>query len=315
MSRHPLACGAGLVVAIAVALSSCGRSPTLPRGDGRAAVDPPEIPGVSEEFKNMAIPPAQLARALPVGTAWGVADGPTYRSRCLACHCVSQTAFAVTDWQESLHARAGVLCAACHGSHEASFVPQPGPDRCLLCHAPQVEEFLASKHGPDRSAGMRCVSCHEPHATDRGLVRAAAVCRNCHLDSAHVQDFATSRMGLILAEHPPSPDGALRAANCVTCHMPPSPAFAQTGDFRNDRLTLHDPSVTVRKAAADSAALAPDAIEFLVPICTQCHSERNTRYRLANSDPLVKSWTPLGMTGDVRRRPIPAAGAASGARR
>ena len=254
----------------------------------------------------MEVPPEQLTRALPVGDAWASEDGPLYRSLCLQCHSVSQTAFAVTDWRESLHARAGVTCSACHGTHEASFVPQPGPDRCLTCHALQVEEYLASTHGSDPAVGMRCVSCHEAHATDRGLARTITVCLGCHLDSDHVQGFTASRMGLVLAEHPPTADGSQRAADCVTCHMPESSILLETGDFRNDRVTLHDPAVTVGRHPKDESLLAPETIEFLVPVCVTCHSERNARHRLENSDPLIRHWTPVGMPAEARRRPIPA---------
>ncbi len=295
---------------LAVLVAACqSDAPSLPERDRSidpmtaAAVTPPTVPGQSEEYKQMDLPPGQLTRALPVGDAWASDQGPTYRSRCLSCHSVSQTSFAVTDWQESLHARAGVLCASCHGTHEATFIPQPGPDRCLLCHAQQVEEFLTSKHGPENAPGMRCVSCHEAHATDRGLAGAISVCIGCHLDSDHVQGFPGSRMGLVLAEHPPDPEGTLRAADCAYCHAPESAVLLETGDFRNDPVTLHDPSVTVARHEDDPDRLAPETIDYLAQRCATCHSERNARYRLEHSNPLIRHWTPLGMTGEVRRRP------------
>jgi Cytochrome c3 len=293
---------------IALATSGCGRMPSLPRRSKAPASTStsgqPVIPGQSEEFKQMQTPPGQLARALPIGSAYAKDQGPVYQSLCLQCHSVSQTSFAAADWQESLHARAGVTCAACHGSHEADFVPRPGPERCILCHAQEVEEFLASKHGPKNAPGMRCVSCHEAHATDRGLAGRLQICLGCHLGSSHVQGFPESRMGLVLAEQPPDPTGKLRAADCVTCHMPESTLMKETGDFRNDRVTLHDPAATVARDPADSTALAQATIERLVAVCKQCHSERNARYRLENADPVLKFWTPLGMSADVRRRPV-----------
>jgi hypothetical protein len=301
---------AGFLVALA---TGCDRGPTLPErrkprtSATSGAIPPPEVPGESEEFEKMEVPPGQLARALPVGSAWAKDEGPVYRSLCLSCHSVSQTSFAVVDWQESLHARAGVLCGSCHGTHEAAFFPQPGPDRCALCHAVQVDEFLASRHGPETSPGMRCASCHEAHATDRGFARALEVCLGCHLDSDHVQGFPGSRMGHVLAEHPPRADGSLPAADCVTCHMPASDLMLATGDFRNDKVTLHDPAITVAASAQDSTLLAQETIDFLVPKCVACHSERNARHRLSNSDPLIRHWTPLGMPGEVRRRPVAAA--------
>jgi predicted CXXCH cytochrome family protein len=282
-------------------------APADPAASGPAAgtVAGPEVPGRSEEFERMEVPPGQLARAIPAGDAWGPEDGPAYRSLCLQCHSVSQTSFAVTDWRESLHARAGIGCAACHGTHEAVFVTRPGPDRCLLCHAQQTEEFLRSAHGPERAPGMGCVSCHDAHATDRRLASATALCSGCHLDSGHVQEFAASRMGVVLASCPPAADGSARAPDCITCHQPESAVLRETGDFRNDRVTLHDPGLTVARSEGGGPALARDAIELLVPVCVPCHSERNARHRLENSDPLLLHWTPVGAAPEVRRGPAP----------
>lgn len=302
--------GAGMAVALLVA--GCGgESPPLPEPDYATAppagpgLPPPEVPGRSQEYEQMELPPGQLTRALPVGDAWGPDEGPTYQSRCLSCHSVSQTSFAVTDWRESLHAKAGVMCASCHGTHEGTFIPRPGPDRCLLCHEPQVTEFLASKHGPENAPGMRCVACHEAHATDRRLAASISVCVGCHLESEHVQGYPGSRMGLVLAEHPPAADGSPRAADCVYCHAPESALLLETGDYRNDRVTLHDPAITVARHEDDPRRLAPETIEFLLARCTTCHSERNARYRLEHSDPLIRYWTPVGMADDVRDRPVP----------
>ena len=303
----------GLLASGAGAVGGCGPAePPLPSPGADESpglpvppVSAPDTPGQSTEFQEMETPPGQLTRARPIGEAWPMNDGPTYRSLCLRCHSVSQTSFAVADWLESAHARAGILCSSCHGAHETSFIPQPGVDRCAVCHAPQVEEFLASAHGPERAPGMRCVSCHEIHATDRRIVDAVALCSNCHLDSEHVQGFGESRMGTVLAEHPPDTSGANRAADCVLCHMPASPILLETGEFRNDRLTLHDPSITVKRHPRDDRRLDDSAIEFLTPVCLQCHSERNARHRLENSDALIRRWIPLGMAEEVRRRPGP----------
>jgi len=311
MRRESVAEGHARVFALAIALcvTGCGRGVPPKSGSRPPALAVPAVPGESEEFKQMKLPPGQLARVLPIGAAWPAEDGPVYRSTCLRCHAVSQTAFAVRDWRESLHARAGVLCAACHGTHEAGFVPHPGPDRCTMCHAQEVEEFLASAHGPARSAGMRCVSCHEAHATDRGGAKSVAVCTSCHLGSDHVQGFAASRMGEIAATGATHADGTPRAPDCVFCHQPASALMRQTGDFRNDRVTLHDPALTVARNPKDPRRLAPQAIQLLLPMCVTCHSERNARYRLENSDPLILHWRPVGMTEEVRDRP--AAGGAT----
>jgi hypothetical protein len=290
-------------VVVALMLLSCSR----PADRSAGAVAALEVPGRSPEFEQMKVPPGQLTRAIPVGAAHPAEAAPAYRSLCLRCHSVSQSSFAVRDWRESLHARAGVMCGSCHGSHEAGFVPQPGPDRCILCHAPQVEEFMASRHAPSRSSGMRCVSCHDVHAMDRGLAKTTTVCKGCHLQSEHVQQFAASRMGQVRTEKPFGDDGSVRAPDCAYCHFPASSLMKATGDFRNDKVTLHDVGLTVKKSERDTTRLAESTIQLLLPLCVQCHSERNARYRLEHSDPLILHWSPLGMPTEVRRLPVAAA--------
>lgn len=300
-------------------LSACGeKGPPLPdageRSGARAPVAAPEIPGKSQAFEKMELPPGHFVRALPTGEAYDRTTAPVYRSLCLNCHATTQTSFAVDAWVRSLHARAGVLCGACHGAHEEGFVARPGPDRCLACHAAQVEAALSSAHGPERAPGMGCNPCHEIHSTDRTLAGAVSTCTICHLDSDHVQGYASSRMGAIFTREGRDETGDLRAPDCVYCHMPGDSIMSATGEFRNDRVTLHDPGITVRKAARDSSRLSEEAIAFLMPLCLKCHSEKNARYRLENSDPLLRHWTPVGMTQEVLRRPGPRRSASRGGR-
>ena len=130
------AIGALAILSGGIFLPGCEEGPPLPGGDrdsrapAPAAVSGPVVPGESEEFREMEVPPGQITRAIPIGEAVSPESGPVYRSLCLSCHSVSQTSFGVQDWQESLHARAGVSCSSCHGAHEGPFIPQPGPDRC-----------------------------------------------------------------------------------------------------------------------------------------------------------------------------------------
>ena len=297
----------------AAGLLSCGGDARVPGTEGgggdsgavSSPVAPPAIPGQSDEFKAMELPPGQILRVTPVGDAYAKENAPVFRSLCLNCHAVSQTSFAAQSWTESAHSRVGVTCSGCHGSHEGAFVTKPGPDRCGLCHGIQYEAASASAHGPQRAPGMGCAPCHEIHATDRRAAARVETCTGCHLDSEHVQGYATSRMGLVFLREGYGPDGELRAPDCVYCHMPPVTPTGPGFDFRNDKVSLHDPSVTVRKQADDPNVLAAEAVETLVPLCVKCHSERNARFRLENSASLIRTWTPVGMTSDVRRRPVP----------
>lgn len=301
---------AGAALCLLLLLFGCEeKGPDLPDPEGSAAVQtrsisPPEIPGKSQAFQDMELPPGQFVRVLPAGEAYDAQGAPTYRSLCLNCHAVSQTSFSVDAWTESAHARAGILCGACHGAHEEAFISKPGPEKCRSCHAAQYDEFIVSAHGPEKAPGMGCCPCHEVHATDRRLAAEVTTCTGCHLESQHVQGYATSRMGVVFIREGYDENGDLRAPDCVFCHMPPSPLMEGTGDFRNDKVTLHNSAITVEKHPKDGSRLSDEAVEFLTPLCVQCHSERNAQYRLENSGPLLLDWTPIGMTRDVLRKPV-----------
>jgi len=115
-------------------------------------------------------------------------------------------------------------------------------------------------------------------------------------------------MGVVFIREGYDENGELRAPDCVYCHMPPSPLMKETGDFRNDKVTLHNSSVTVEKHAKDPRRLSEDTVEFLMPLCLKCHSERNSRYRLENSEALLRYWTPIGMDRDVLLKPTTESG-------
>jgi hypothetical protein len=305
---------APLLLAAALALFGCeDEGPPLPEpripAPGDSVVAAPEIPGESQAFLDMQLPPGQFVRVLPTGTAYGPDEAPAFRSLCLNCHAVSQTSFTVDAWSESAHARAGIMCGACHGAHEEAFVAKPGPEQCRTCHAAQYDETIASAHGPEKAPGMGCSPCHEIHATDRRIAVEVTTCTGCHLESSHVMDYASSRMGVVFLREGYDEEGDLRAPDCVYCHMPPSPLMAQTGDFRNDRVTLHNSALTVQKHEKDPRRLSDEAIDFLTPLCVKCHSERNSRHRLENSEALIRNWTPIGMTRETLRKPVPDTGA------
>jgi hypothetical protein len=310
VSRGPI--WAALCVSLLLLSSGCENKPDLPDpGDPSTAeqgtVSSPEIPGKSQEFLDMELPPGQFVRVLPAGEAYDAENSAAFRSLCLNCHAVSQTSFSVEAWAQSAHARAGIMCGACHGPHEEAFISKPGPERCRSCHAAQYDDFVSSGHGPEKAPGMGCCPCHEVHATDRRLAMEVTTCTGCHLASEHVQGYPNSRMGVVFMREGYDEDGDLRAPDCVFCHMPPSPLMEETGDFRNDKVTLHNTAITIRKHPKDQNRLSDETVELLTPLCVQCHSERNSRHRLENSDPLLLDWTPIGMTRDAVRMPIPAA--------
>ena len=76
-------------------------------------------------------------------------------------------------------------------------------------------------------------------------------------------------------------DGSLDAQiQCVVA--------SREGVYGLERAKNYDiPAITVAREDPDSPPLTREAIEFLVPICTECHSERNARWRrLSTKQPI-----------------------------
>ena len=265
-------------------LIACGPEPRLPEAPSEegAVVAAPDVPGRSEEFQQMELPPGQLLRVRPVGTAYDSVSAPVHRSVCLHCHAVSQTSFAAEAWNESAHAQAGLSCGVCHGRTKVPSCRGRRRKRAERATPLNTNRSRDSAHGPEKAPGMLCGSCHDIHATNRNLAARVETCMGCHLESQHVQGYPASRMGAVFMREGYTADGDLRAPDCVYCHMPVLAPDEATSLYRQDRVTLHDPTLSVQKHATDTDRLSESAITFLTPLCAKCHSDRNVQFRLEN---------------------------------
>jgi hypothetical protein len=141
---------------------------------------------------------------------------------CVTCHTNlgGKSAEAVQDWNGSIHAQRGVVCADCHGgdaagtdkeaahSASANFVGKPKtvdiPALCGSCHArvelmrqydlptDQWTKYQQSIHGKKLAQGdtnvATCFICHDGHATKQVTDPSAkvyplnvpALCGSCH---------------------------------------------------------------------------------------------------------------------------------------
>jgi hypothetical protein len=85
---------------------------------------------------------------------------------CDTCHRGPDvTPAVVEDWYNGSHGKFMVPCYVCHGSVNEDFVASPTMERCMGCHAEQVDS-MSSAFMKDKT----CSSCHpthslEPHAT------------------------------------------------------------------------------------------------------------------------------------------------------
>jgi hypothetical protein len=117
---------------------------------------------------------------------------------CAPCHSEQ-----VADFQTHPHFQKGLSCDACHGAsvkHRTSTgavppdkvaAPDEVPALCGGCHAVEMKEYLASKHGKlvmarSKVKAANCTTCHGVHNL-RTARQTQAQCQRCHamLSSAH----------------------------------------------------------------------------------------------------------------------------------
>jgi hypothetical protein len=134
-------------------------------------------------------------------------------SACKTCHT---STFA--QWQDSIHARAGVQCIGCHLSHSQEF-RLSDEELCASCH----RDRLGTNHA---QTGISCIECHLSSGADTHQIGAAgaaesvtgvpaashdftgvlsADCINCHGDEVHSED-SIARVSNTWAAGQPTPE-------------------------------------------------------------------------------------------------------------
>jgi predicted CXXCH cytochrome family protein len=131
--------------------------------------------------------------------AWEAQGKPV---ECLKCHV---TGYDETSgsWQSE-----GITCLACHPALTANHPAQVGevnasPDLCGDCHTDTYFEWQVSMHG---QKGLKCVNCHDPHATSLKRETSSTLCAACHKGlSSSFTHSQHNAQGLV----------------CIDCHMEP----------------------------------------------------------------------------------------------
>jgi hypothetical protein len=150
-------------------------------------------------------------------------------SVCRNCHVDTHA-----QWQESLHAQAGVQCIGCHLSHSQDF-RLTDEALCGACHRDQIEDFAHTAH---EHADVTCTDCHlssvSPRettalaSTDASIGPVAApshrftivssqACVGCHGQTIHeetlhaITDQATNVQLLAMADQAPELAAQLEA--------------------------------------------------------------------------------------------------------
>lgn len=232
MSRARAARTLPLTVALALASTTCGD----PGGGDRAP--PSSSPAISA-------PPA-ASPSNPLAAPSAVID-PQDPATCEACH-----AAVVSEWRESLHARAHHDADPVYAALRKLRVEKQGaqiPAQCGACHNPAD---VADPESKAARLGVGCATCHQldgvdlaggkkgvhalvagPHGRFRGphdvaagtspahangpalpaLVDGKTLCLACHAEEHNAAGIATCATGI---EHA----AASEAKPCTSCHMP-----------------------------------------------------------------------------------------------
>ncbi|MFH1077068.1 MAG: cytochrome c3 family protein [Pseudomonadota bacterium] len=163
-------------------------------------------------------------------------------------------------------------CNTCHGSPS----PTSGQDikdksalACLQCHENTKETFL--KVNSHIQAGLFCIDCHSPHASDyKGMVKGSLE-RNCL--SCHTDTYSHMKNKKVKYQHP-------EIKNCSNCHNPHG---------SNERLLFADEVSKVCSKCHDrhvkfSHPIGKDTIDPRSKRdidCLTCHGLMGTEHRFA----------------------------------
>ncbi len=247
------------------------------------------ITGVSRAAGQGTSSVAQAATATPVSTpepaatptdltnihATGGADS------CMMCHGHKQLqgvtanldhielSMSPTDFQTSVHAKAGLSCTSCHANKEQ----YPHSDRvqvtCTECH-PAINSS-GEKNAPAINIdNLPAVSVKVPFESKRKMViKLNDACRSCHeqefavaSDSAHMRVLAS---------------GNEEAPLCVDCHgshnvQPPAQPRSK---IAKTCATCHEAVYSSYKSSVHGAELADGNQD--VPTCVDCHGVHSVR--------------------------------------
>lgn len=183
---------------------------------------------------------------LNINTAWETSshahafDDPGFAERwtslgkpgeCLACH--------TTNYQSTTNSFSGegVQCEACHGraveGHPPAVVPvRTDSEYCGVCHTTTLGEWRLTGHS---TAGVGCMSCHDPHSQGALFDEPDDMCLNCHrdemgeyLEDLHIQKGigCVDCHALVIPPDPLPIDGivptghafTITTSTCVACH-------------------------------------------------------------------------------------------------
>lgn len=187
---------------------------------------------------------------------------------CMACHRSGHES--LWDFEQSEHARAGLLCTSCHDTHgrelrllrragamQGATLPRAADTTrlCTTCHSEIAAEFQLPSHHPIAEGMLDCIDCHSPHQSRSNALGARTeTCARCHQEE----------MGPWIYEHTPV------AEDCSYCHVP-------HGAIADDLLETNQPAVCISCHTLPTSGAAHDPWAFTTR-CSDCHNAVHGSY-------------------------------------
>ncbi|MGE5623524.1 MAG: cytochrome c3 family protein, partial [Methanocella sp.] len=171
------------------------------------------------------------------------------------------------EWTKSAHADAKVNCTACHSVHhyaegaDQKLLRLAGDALCLSCHPkPKHAKGVASR---EALAKDPCVSCHNPHGPETGLLQSQV--------GGGKRDFKKAFVHRPVAEK--------KCSDCHTAHIVATAATPPEDDEEDDEAT--EP---VQSGPAFRGLLLRPGKGF----CYLCHDSYRTKFEASGHAKIVR---------------------------
>jgi hypothetical protein len=180
----------------------------------------------------------------------------------------------VSEWQLSKHSRNEVSCPVCHGAKhvtekDVDQVVPVKPDKCVLCHQIQGDQFRSGKHSKAWSAMKAMPTAHRQSMV---LTQGMKGCGGCHRIGLKTEveigaikekgtDFGIASCDACHSRHTFSVKEAKQPLVCQTCHM----------GYDTPQWEMYSSSKHGVRFLLDQGGIPSESI--VAPSCQTCHMQ------------------------------------------
>ncbi len=168
--------------------------------------------------------------------------------KCVSCHATDSTVHMSID------------IATCYLCHTSNFVSAEEPDRCLTCHAKNIEEVKEYDHTGVLESNIACSKCHKP--THEEVTVKQERCDLCHhAEEEKKEEYSQDKLHRIHTfDH---------AVECVLCHSDISHSFKAS--FSENCMDCHETVKNLKYTRFRNRSF-PHRLHTKNTKCTYCHS-------------------------------------------